>query len=169
MKLELGSLAKRDGWTTMDVDGGCDIQHDLMKPLPFPDNSIEQIYSSHLLEHFSFPDMIKLLKECYRILIPNGMFDACVPNMRPFIEAYFKPEGSFEWLPDYRVFHYFSRIDWINYMGYLDGIHKWMFDDENLPLIIASVGFRNVRSREYKEGLDMPHRKHESVYVEGIK
>lgn len=172
MKLELGSWNKREGWITVDLDSRSDLILDLMGPLPFENNSIEQIYSSHLLEHFYFPDMQRLLKECLRVLIPGGLFESAVPNMRPYIEAYLHPEKPFEipqehmYLPAY---HIFSSIDFINYMGSLNGIHKWMFDEKNLPKIIEYAGFRNARIRDFKEGLDMPERKWESIYVEAIK
>lgn len=170
MKLELGAYSKRYGWITLDQNDQCDICHDLLEPLPFDDNSIEQIYSSHLLEHFCFPDLIKLLKECYRVLIPNGIFEASVPNMMPYIEAYANPEKFvFPHEVDNNVFHYYSKIDYINYMGHLNGTHHFMFDDENLPLIINSIGFRNVRLRDFKKGLDLLERKDESIYVEGMK
>ena len=172
MKLELGAFEKREGWVTADLDTRSDLRINLMDALPFADNSVEQIYSSHLLEHFYFIDMNRLLKECLRVLIPGGIFEAAVPNMRPYIEAYLKPEEEFS-IPEEKIyrpaFHYFSRIDYINYMGSLGGIHKWMFDEENLPLIISNAGFKNVQLREYKEGLDMLERKWESIYVEAIK
>jgi len=172
-KLELGAYEKRKGWIVIDKDPRSDLALDLsFATLPFPDNSVSQIYSSHLLEHFFFPEMERLLKECLRVLQPDGLFEAAVPDMKPYIEAYLKPEGSFV-IPEksiYRpAFHYFSRIDYINYMGYLDGIHKFMFDEENLPLIINYVGFRNCKIRTFKSGLDMPERQHESIYVEAVK
>jgi predicted SAM-dependent methyltransferase len=172
MKIELGSFQKREGWTTVDLDPRADICQDLNSPLSnFKDNSIDQIYSSHLLEHFYYPDMKKLLLECLRILKPNGAFEAAVPNMRPYIEAYLRPSIDFVF-PNkiYQpAFHYFSKIDLINYMGSLDGIHRWMFDEDNLPLIISEVGFRNVKLREFKEGLDLFERREESIYVEAVK
>lgn len=172
MKIELGTWEKREGWTTVDLDSRADICHDLNLPLSyFGDNSIDQIYSSHLLEHFYYPDMQRLLFECLRILKPNGIFEAAVPNMRIYIEAYLDSSKEFVFPNQiYQpAFHYFSKIDLINYMGSLDGIHKWMFDEENLPLIIASVGFRNVKMREFKAGLDLEERRKESIYVEAIK
>lgn len=54
-------------------------------------------------------------------------------------------------------------------MIFLDGIHRFMFDEENLPLIIQNVGFREVKLRSFKEGLDIREREWESIYVEGIK
>ncbi|MFM6204094.1 class I SAM-dependent methyltransferase, partial [Planktothrix sp.] len=173
IKIELGSAQKRiEGWLTMDLDPNSDLCMDLSKPLPFPDNCVEEIYSSHLLEHFSFPDpMLNLLSECYRVLKPGGIFKIAVPDARIYIESYekpdqFDPEKHCLYTPAY---HYHSKIDFINYIAYMDGHHRYLFDNENLPIIIANIGFENVKLREFEPGLDLETRKHESIYAEARK
>jgi predicted O-linked N-acetylglucosamine transferase (SPINDLY family)/glycosyltransferase involved in cell wall biosynthesis/predicted SAM-dependent methyltransferase len=173
IKLELGASEKRmEGWTTIDLDPRSDLCLDLSQPLPFPDNCVEQIYSSHLLEHFSYPcPMVNLLSECYRVLQPGGVFKVAVPNARIYIEAYGKPESfdAQEYCLYKPAFHYHSKIDFINYIAYMDGHHRFLFDEENLPKIIANAGFEDVRLRSFETGLDLEERKHESIYVEGTK
>ena len=41
--------------------------------LPFKDNTVDLIYSSHLLEHLSIDSVVELLNECYRVLKRVGM------------------------------------------------------------------------------------------------
>ena len=173
IKIEFGSSQKRmEGWITMDLDPNSDLCMDLSQPLPFPDNCVEEIYSSHLLEHFSFPDpMVNFLSECYRILKPGGFFKIAVPNARIYIESYenpeqFDPEKYCLYTPAY---HYHSKIDFINYIAYMDGHHRYLFDEENLPKVIAHGGFENVKLRDFEPGLDLESRKHESIYAEAIK
>ncbi|NJO71918.1 MAG: hypothetical protein HC825_10060 [Oscillatoriales cyanobacterium RM1_1_9] len=62
IQLELGAGSEqcREGWTTVDMFPGCDLQLDLREPLPFPDESISMIYSSHVLEHFAYPQPMKI-------------------------------------------------------------------------------------------------------------
>jgi predicted SAM-dependent methyltransferase len=171
MKVELGSWTKREGWITVDKDRRADICMDLTHPLPFSAETVSHIYSSHLLEHFPFKEMIKLLQECHRVLRPGGVFEAAVPNARIYIEAYQK-NTDFKVLETdlYKpAFNYFSRIDFVNYFAYLDGLHHFMFDEENLPKIVSSVGFRNVHLRSFNPELDMAERDHETIYVEGEK
>jgi predicted SAM-dependent methyltransferase len=45
---------------------------DVRKGLPFPENSVQAIFSSHLLEHMSFEDANFVINECYRVLCKGG-------------------------------------------------------------------------------------------------
>jgi hypothetical protein len=69
MKLEIGGgndFARGNGWTNMDQLPGADIQHDLnVKPWPVADDSVDEIYTSHCIEHVQCP--ISFLHECARI------------------------------------------------------------------------------------------------------
>lgn len=173
IRLEIGAGPERKlpGWTTADMCEGCDLVLDLAKPLPFPDNSVERLYSSHVLEHFYFNDLLKLLSECKRVLKPSGVFSASVPNARIYIEAYaklesFDPATYCRYAPAY---NYNSKIDFLNYMAYMDGHHRYMFDEENIIAILGKAGFRNSRLRPFDAGLDMPERDFQSIYVQAEK
>ena len=83
--------------------------------IPLKDNSVDLIYSSHLLEHIAFKELILFLKECKRILKNNGVFSVCVPNAGYYLNAYFKGE-TFEnnYYPP-ALIETGSKIDQINY------------------------------------------------------
>ena len=49
------------------------IVRDARKKLPFADNSIDFIYSSHFIEHLSKAEAEKLLWECLRVLKRKGV------------------------------------------------------------------------------------------------
>ena len=53
MKLNLGCGDKKiDGYTNVDVCGEPDVLCDLSQfPWPFESNSVEEVFSSHFLEH----------------------------------------------------------------------------------------------------------------------
>ena len=42
--------------------------HDLTKTFPWPDASIDVVYSSHTLEHLSKEDGHRFLAECHRVI-----------------------------------------------------------------------------------------------------
>lgn len=171
--LEIGAGDKKgeNGWLTLDVTKSCDINWNLGKGIPFPNESIHKIYSSHLFEHFSFKEGQKLLDECLRVLVPGGLFSICVPNAKIYMEAYVKGEcldksNFFIHKPAYNDT---SRIDYVNYMAYMDGEHKYMFDEENLVAILQKKGFMNVHLRNYDPNLDRQERDFESIYAEAQK
>lgn len=173
LMLEIGSGGKKgiNGWTTIDVCRGCDIRWDLRRPLPLPENSASKIYSSHLLEHFAYRDLLTLLEDLYRVMIPGGVFSACVPNARIFLEAYSHPENfdASKYCTFAPAYHFNTRIDYVNYLFYMDGQHRYMFDEENLIAILAKSGFRHARIRDFDPLLDLESRRHESLYVEANK
>lgn len=49
--------------------------------LPFHDNWVQSIFSSHLLEHVGKFQVLPTLKEWYRVLIPNGKLTLRVPDL----------------------------------------------------------------------------------------
>lgn len=171
--LELGAGDKKGerGWLTIDMTKNCDIFWDLRMGLPFPDETISKIYSSHLFEHLSFREIGHLLNDCRRVLIPGGTFSICVPNARLYIEAYLNADASV----DSRLFSYkpahnnTTRIDYVNYIAYMDGHHKYMFDEDNLLYILKSNGFTNARLRPFDPSLDLQERDFESIYAEAEK
>ena len=57
------------------------------KSLPFSDNCVNAIFTSHVLEHLDDESLIFLLKECYRILKPKGILRISVPDMDKAMEA----------------------------------------------------------------------------------
>ena len=48
--------------------------------LPFEDASMDFIFSEHFFEHLFYDESIALLKECRRILKPNGVIRTVVPD-----------------------------------------------------------------------------------------
>jgi SAM-dependent methyltransferase len=61
---------------------GVDVVHDLLDfPYPFPDNSADEVYLNHVLEHFVLSDTQRILREIYRILRPGGVLHLRVPQV----------------------------------------------------------------------------------------
>ena len=75
IRLELGAGTRTmPGWATVDNNGVCDITMTLVDPLPFPNECVEEIYASHVLEHFHHPQLMYVLLECHRVLKPGGAY-----------------------------------------------------------------------------------------------
>jgi len=173
IKLELGAGEKKgeNGWTTLDFNRKVDLTWDLLKGIPFPDNSIDIIYSSHLFEHFTFSEINMLIAESRRVLKQNGQFLICVPNAKMYIQAYLQNRHLSEISPQYfePAYNNTTNIDLVNYMAYMNGHHKYMFDEENLLFLLKENGFKNVRLRDFNPELDLEKRHYESIYAVGFK
>jgi predicted SAM-dependent methyltransferase len=167
--IELGSGPKKgkNGWITIDRINKVDLVWDLSKGIPFPDNSVDRIYSSHLFEHLMYADILKLLSESKRVLKPGGEFSICVPNAKIFLDAYYginKEKVIKENIWEYG-YNYTTKIDLVNYIAYMRDEHKYMFDDENLLFILGKNGFENVKLRDFDPSIDMASRINESLYA----
>ena len=177
IKLELGSGSKRgsNGWITVDKGSGADIFFDLRNRMPLNDNSVDKIYSSHLLEHIPFNELISFLQECKRVLKPNGEFSVCVPNAKLYINSYLNDKMFIDSSKgeDFVCFENFpetlSKLDQVNYMAYMGDQHKYMFDEENLINTLFKAGFKTARLRKYDEDLDLKMRDFESIYAVAYK
>lgn len=89
LRLDLGcGQNKREGFEGVDLHKveGVDHAVDLFKPnWPFEDNSVEEVFSSHFIEHH--PDLCLFWRELYRILKPGGKATIIAPyakNNRAF-------------------------------------------------------------------------------------
>lgn len=170
IKLEIGAGDKKgsNGWLTLDLFKSCDLTWDLRNGIPFPDGTVNMIYSSHLFEHLTFKEINLLLQECKRALKEEGVFSICVPNARLYIDAYIKKQNQF--ITDQKsyykpAFNSYASIDLVNYIAYMDGHHKYMFDQENLISILEMNDFRNVKLRVFDPNIDLSERDHESIYA----
>jgi predicted SAM-dependent methyltransferase len=77
-------------WVNLDFNGNMEdiISHNLLNGIPFPDNSFDLIYHSHVLEHFSKQDGFFLMQECFRVLKKGGIIRVAVPDLEQIARNY---------------------------------------------------------------------------------
>lgn len=77
-------------WINLDFNSNSKYvqKYNLNNPLPFNDESIDVIYHSHLLEHFSKCRAKEFLKECYRVLKRDGIIRVVVPDLEEIAKNY---------------------------------------------------------------------------------
>ena len=116
MKINLGcGLDKKEGYIGIDRIKlkGVDIICNLEEGLPFKDNSINNIYTSHVLEHIN--NLIGLMEEIWRICKPDSIIKIIVP--------YFACSGNFGDITHVRSFttqsfEYFGEDNRFNYYSH---------------------------------------------------
>lgn len=83
-KLHIGGRDKILGWEVLDANPGPCVDHvaNASDLRAFEDNSFEQIYASHVVEHFDYRDqLVGTLKEWCRVLTPAGKLCVSVPDL----------------------------------------------------------------------------------------
>jgi len=98
----------RPGWQNVDaVASAPSVQkHNLLEGIPYPDNSFDVAYHSHLLEHFPRKDAPQFLKECHRVLASGGILRVVVPDLENIVRNYlraleFAKRGKAGWNANY--------------------------------------------------------------------
>jgi predicted SAM-dependent methyltransferase len=130
------------GYTSIDRKNGQDVY-----PLEgITDGSVEEIYASHVLEHFSFTETHKVLAHWIDKLKPGGLLRLAVPN--------------FTWIAQ----HYLDGEP-INTMGYVCGghvdandHHGAIFDREMLVDMMIHAGLERIGlwESEYNDCSSLP-------------
>jgi predicted SAM-dependent methyltransferase len=65
-------------------------QYNLLKGIPCASESKTVVYHSHVLEHFTKSDAVHFIKECHRVLQPNGIIRIAIPDLEQIALNYIK-------------------------------------------------------------------------------
>lgn len=142
-----------DGWTNIDLDTRNNknvTKHDLSKPLPFKDNSVDMIFHEHFIEHLPKYEGHAFLRECYRVLRPGGSMRVGWPDMGLLIRAYT--------LRDKNYFNYVStnvdgEIDsktWDELIAdfFYSWEHRYGYTRKQLKIVLAGMGFQEIKNKK---------------------
>lgn len=95
-------------WTNVNFTstGEGVIAHNLTQGIPFPDAFFDVVYHSHVLEHFPKIASESFLRECCRVLRPQGILRVVVPDLEQIARNYLialekANSGSQEWAANY--------------------------------------------------------------------
>ena len=157
VKLQIGcGWNHMSGW--LNTDAAIDICKrgvlylDAGNPFPFPDESVDYIYSEHLFEHLNYAQAVNMLKECHRVLKPSGIIRLATPDFHFLKDLYLHPEKPvnqryIEWsangggktkpIP-------VSPLYVVNKFHTAWG-HQIIYDRETLIGLIQEYGFKDVR------------------------
>ena len=122
-KLHLGCGREiREGWVNLDMLDlpGVDVVRDVLRGLPFNDETFEFIFSSNVLEHIPQSESIWIMNEIWRVTKFGGQFHCILPTAGT--QTYYEnPTHLSNWTAN--TISFFVKGHKMNV--YYDGIKGW--------------------------------------------
>lgn len=145
IRVHLGPGQKNyiSSWINVDANiftGKCDIWSDLRYKLPFPDLSIDAIYSHHVVEHL--PNLKAHFSDVYRCLKPGGVYRVGGPNGDTAIQKFIDKDTK--WFSDFPDNRNSIGGRFENFI-FCRQEHLTILTFSYLEEIMTSVGFTNIR------------------------
>jgi hypothetical protein len=141
-RLHIGSGRESiSGWINIDSQmlPGVDLVLDVRRGLPYSD--VEAIYCEHFLEHLTLREGLNFLRECRRVLTPEGVIRLSTPNLDwVYATHYHFGDASMQvsdCLSLNRAFHGWG--------------HRFLYNRGMLEAAFADAGFVNVTFHRYSE------------------
>jgi predicted SAM-dependent methyltransferase len=143
--------------------------------LPFPDESVEVIYSSHMMEHLSRPNAVLFCSEARRVLAPDGIIRLALPDLRRLAVAYLDNGDADAFVESTFLAPDRARSKKYRFLNIIWGErhHQWMYDGASLIKILIAHDFHDAHILEAGKTtisdpgeLNLAERIAESVYVE---
>ena len=147
LKVEVGGGRKpREGYVNCDVRALDSVDHVCpADDLPFADGEVDEIYSRHVVEHFTLKELLAVLAEWNRVLRVGGRIYIVCPNLLFHLRQIL--DGSHESFYDKAS----GRNDRYWAFGSLFGwqqdeydVHKFGYYFELLRDILADFGFEEI-------------------------
>jgi predicted SAM-dependent methyltransferase len=161
-KLQLGAGEHpHAGWLNTDLHdygrGDELVYLDVRKRFPLPDATFDVVFSEHMIEHLTYAEGQRCLRECLRVLKPGGRIRIATPSLERLAALYdaqltelqrryvdwavetLEPETGAR-LPGVVVNNFFRSWG-----------HRFIYDPQTLRHALTEAGFLDVREREVGE------------------
>ena len=120
----------------------------------FKDNSVDEIYACHVLEHIKRFDIPATLDEWNRVLKPSGTLRIAVPDFEEIAKVYLETQDI-------------NKLIGLLYGGqnYDYNYHHMAFDYPSLAKILAQSNFTNIGRYNWKEFLPEGYDDYSRAYL----
>jgi predicted SAM-dependent methyltransferase len=130
---------------------------DIVRGLPLRENSVDGLFSSHVIEHLSYLDCSTALKNSFTYLKPRGLFRIIIPDLEWYVRRYLAAkehadsmnaaDAAPEFMKGTCLGLRGTRRDIWNrlYLAFSNSDHRWMWDYAGLSNALAEHGFVDVK------------------------
>jgi ubiquinone/menaquinone biosynthesis C-methylase UbiE len=158
----------REGWLGMDYRArrmvyakkegaprGYDIDWNVLWGLPFENETVEAIYMSHVLEHFTYNESCFVTAECARVLRRGGRMRVVVPDLDLYVTKFVEGDLSFFKNPRIAGGYWLGNLTdtfLMNFYStplYNNNCHKYSYNFENLSYRLRQQGFGRIDRSAY--------------------
>jgi predicted SAM-dependent methyltransferase len=136
------------GYGCVTENNGLVLHADLTRDFPFADGTLEEVYASHFIEHFTFTEGLSLLRAFHRALRPGGVIRLTFPDLELWVRKYSEDDIAF--FEKYRAFFANDPRQHVKtkgevFMSQLHGWgHRWGYDYESARHLLDLAGFSRV-------------------------
>jgi len=141
MKLNIGCgsqiLSNEEGWVNLDLRKyypDINILADA-RNLPFKNNAFDEVYSSHLIEHFHFQEAFDILQEWKRVIREGGKLVIETPDLLGLCKRFIVVDE------EEKVMMYTHFFGW---WGDIVQLHKFLYTEAQLSWTLDLLGFKEV-------------------------
>lgn len=142
MKINLGSgPLKIDGYKNVDVDES--VRPDYVAPcdnLPFANDSLDEIFTSHMVEHLTPWHLHECFIEWHRVLKVGGTLAIETPNLEKIID-WMKSSNDYCSFASHGMAGLFG--DALTYNDFM--AHKWGYTPESLKNFLENCNFTDIK------------------------
>ena len=151
---------------------------DAAKYIPEEDDSLEVVYTSHMIEHLDRDEAFKFLNEAFRTLKKGGIIRIVVPDLYKQVKEYLQHKDADAFIEKTLLTRPKpkSLLSKLKFLFLGERNHQFMYDENSLIKLISSAGFADVESMlpgktkiQNPGDLDLSEQKEISIYVEGVK
>ena len=149
----------------------------LKKQFPWDESSVDVIYTSHTLEHFSKEEGRDFLTKCYKVLKKEGIIRVVVPHLKYIVGKFISGElRADDFVKELGVLYLPRNNPLKNKLSpFIQFPHKCMYDTQTLIDVLNEIGFV-AQSKELFDSnitdikrVELEGRTTNAVIVEGVK
>ncbi len=137
-----------------------DHRHPIDRLPMIADASVDLIYCCHALEYFDRIEVMDVLKEWARVLVPGGVLRLAVPDFNALVEVYKKYGGL-----DRLLGPLYGRFEIQGSGGPEVLYHRTVYNFDDLKALLEACGFGRVRRYDWRQTLHKDYDDFSQAYV----